>query len=170
MGDSVSSLLGSGIGVWVLVTLVVASLALLGTVLLSVRQQRIVRQYRHWMRGTSGGSLEAILTEHVSRVRETASTVDTLAQQVHQLEQAGRLSLQHAALVRYNPFHDTGSDQSFALALADALGNGIVLSSLHARDATRVYGKPLVAWESAYMLTDEEKSAISRARGQDLQR
>lgn len=165
-----SSLFSSGIGIWVLVTLAVASLALLGVGLLFVRQRQIVRQYRHWMTGTSGGSLEAILTDHVSRVRETASRVDSLAEQVQELEQTGRLSLQYTAIVRYNPFHDTGSDQSFALVLADALGNGIVLSSLHARDATRVYGKPLVAWESAYTLADEEREAISRAKGSHQQR
>jgi len=168
--DSANSLFSSGLGIWVLATLAVASLALISVIWLFVCQQKIVRQYRHWMTGTSGGSLEAILTDHVSRVQGTAARVDTLAQQVSQLEQAGRLSLQHAAIVRYNPFHDTGSDQSFALALADALGNGIVLSSLHARDATRVYGKPMVAWESTYTLTDEERDAISRARGDNLQR
>ena len=168
--DGGNSLFSSGIGIWVLATLAVASLALIGVVLVLVLQQRIVRQYRRWMTGTSGGSLEAILTAHVARVQDTSSHVDRLAGQVQELMQVGRLSLQHAAIVRYNPFHDTGSDQSFALVLADALGNGIVLSSLHARDATRVYGKPLVAWESAYTLADEEREAISRAKGSHLQR
>ena len=160
----------SGIGIWVLITLGVASVSLIGVALVFVRQQRIVRQFRQWMTGTSGGSLEAILTDHVTQVQDTASQVDGLEEQVQRIEQTGRLSLQHAAIVRYNPFHDTGGDQSFALVVADALGNGIVLSSLHARDATRVYGKPLVAWESAYTLADEEREAISRARGSLLQR
>lgn len=168
--DSVNGLFGSGLWGWVVASLMVASLALLGVALLWVRQQRIARQYRLWMSGTSGGSLEAILTEHVSRVADTSTRVDALAEQVRRLESAGRLSIQHAAIVRYNPFHDTGSDQSFALALADARGDGIVLSSLHARDVTRVYGKPIAAWKSAYTLTDEEREAISRARGDNLQR
>jgi hypothetical protein len=165
-----ANLFGSTVGILAVIALGVALTALIGTVLLLLRQQQIIRQYRHWMTGTSGGSLEAILTDHVSRVRETAARADALAQQVGQLVRAGRLSLQHAAIVRFNPFHDTGSDQSFAIALADAYGNGVVLSSLHARDATRVYGKPLVAWESAYALADEEKDAITRARGGALER
>jgi hypothetical protein len=41
-----------------------------------------------------------------------------------------------------------------------------VLSSLHARDVTRVYAKPLQAWESTYSLTDEERQAIAQARPQ----
>lgn len=166
--DSGNSLLGSGLGLWALAALAVGLCALAGVVILFVRQQRILRKFRGWMTGTSGASLEAILTEHVSRVQETAARVDSLAEEAHQLERAGRLSLQHAAIVRYNPFRDTGSDQSFALALADAHGDGVVLSSLHARDGTRIYGKPLAGWESAYTLTDEEKSAIMRARGADL--
>lgn len=161
---------GSGLEIWTLVSLVLALLALALAALLFVRQQRIARQFRHWMSGTSGESLEAILTEHVSRVQETVGRVDALSEQARLLEEAGRLSLQHAAIVRYNPFRDTGSDQSFALALADANGNGVVLSSLHARDGTRIYGKALVGWESAHALTDEEKSAIARAQGDDLKR
>jgi hypothetical protein len=41
-----------------------------------------------------------------------------------------------------------------------------VVSSLHSRDVTRVYGKPLVGWDSVYPLTDEERQAIEKAKGQ----
>ena len=37
-----------------------------------------------------------------------------------------RRSLQHIGLVRFNPFEDTGSDQSFAIALLDDQRDGIV--------------------------------------------
>ena len=52
-------------------------------------------------------------------------------------------AFQRVGLVRFNPFEDTGGNQSFALALLDAEGNGWVLSSLHARTGTRVYAKPI---------------------------
>jgi hypothetical protein len=165
-----NNLFGSGVGIVALVALVAALLAMAGMVFLLLRQRRLLRQYRQWMTGTSGTNLEVVLTDHVSRVHETADRMEALAQQVRHLEQAGRLCLQHIAMVRFNPFQDTGSDQSFSVALADADGNGIVLSSLHARGATRVYAKPLQAWESGYSLADEEKEAIARARGSDLQR
>ena len=45
--------------------------------------------------------------------------------------------------MRYNPFEETGGNQSFALALLDAEGDGWVLSSLHARSGTRVYAKAI---------------------------
>ena len=46
-------------------------------------------------------------------------------------------------------------------------GYGLVISSLHSRESTRVYAKPLVEWESSYALTEEEEEAIAKARGPD---
>ena len=56
------------------------------------------------------------------------------------LEGVGRRSIQRVGIVRYNPFEDTGGNQSFALALTDAKGDGFVISSLHTRTGTRVAG------------------------------
>ncbi len=74
-------------------------------------------------------------------------------------------ALQRVGVVRFNPYHDTGGDYSFAVALLDEVGAGVVISGLYHRDRCRVYAKPVAAWESAYTLTDEEKEAIERARG-----
>ena len=71
--------------------------------------------------------------------------------------------MQRKGLVRYNAFRNTGGDQSFAWALVDSYGNGVVLSSLHARENTRVYAKPLYDWKSSYSLTKEEEQAIAQA-------
>ncbi|HET7083020.1 MAG TPA: DUF4446 family protein, partial [Candidatus Limnocylindria bacterium] len=69
-------------------------------------------------------------------------------------------SLQHIGMVRFNPFEDTGSDQSFAIALLDDRRDGIVLSSLHGRGQTRVFAKPVEGGESTHQLSDEEAQAI----------
>jgi hypothetical protein len=67
-------------------------------------------------------------------------------------------------VVRFNPFKDIGGDQSFALALLDGKNSGLVVSSLHTREGTRIYSKPVIKGESEkYPLTDEEKSAIKAA-------
>jgi len=65
--------------------------------------------------------------------------------------------------VRYNPFDDTGSNQSFALVLVDADGNGVVISSLHSRQQTRVYLKDIVGGQSEAQLSSEETEALRRA-------
>ncbi len=146
-----------------LVALVLALLALGGVIFLLARQQRLLGRYQQLMAGTSGGNLEALLNDHVATVHDTARRITELEGLVRRLEKSGYYSFQHLGVVRFNPFQDTGSDQSFAIALVDGHGNGVVLSSLHGRDMTRVYAKPLKAWESTYQITDEEKQAIALA-------
>ena len=67
-------------------------------------------------------------------------------------------------MVRFNPFDDTGGDQSFALCVADDAGNGFVMSSLHRRTESKVYAKPLSGWHSEYSLSAEEQQAMGIAR------
>jgi hypothetical protein len=76
------------------------------------------------------------------------------------IEQRTRRSLQHIGLVRFNPFEDTGSDQSFAIALLDDRRDGIVVSSLHGRANTRIFAKPVADGTSSHNLSDEEAQAI----------
>jgi len=150
----------------VLLALILALVALAAVVLVWVRQQSLLRRYGKLIEGTSGGSLESVLNDHVARVQGTVASVASLTERLGSLEKANYANLQHLAIFRFNPFHDTGGDQSFAIALADDRGDGLVLSSLHARDATRVYAKPLRGWVSTYSLTEEEKQAIHLAHEQ----
>ena len=161
-------LFNSSAGCVAVMALLLAILALGGVVFLLARQQRLLGQYQHLLTGTGGGDLEAILNDHISQVRETASRVEAVDLLAHNLEEVAHCHLQHLALVRFNPFRNTGGDQSFALALADGHGDGAVLSSLHARDTTRVYAKPLLGWESSHPLTVEEKQAIVLPRQMQL--
>jgi hypothetical protein len=81
------------------------------------------------------------------------------------LEAASRIAVSRVGLVRFNPFEDTGGNQSFALALLDAAGDGIVVSSLHARSGTRIYAKAIRAGRSATALSEEEAAAVRQALG-----
>ncbi len=157
------NLFASSAGVVATAALALALLSLVGIGWLLVSQQRLQRQHRRLLTGTSGENLEAILNDHLSRVQQVATQVEVVDRLARRLEKAAYFSLQHLGVVRFNPFSDTGGDQSFAIALVDGHGNGVVLSSLHARDVTRVYAKPLQKWESTYQLTDEEKQAIALA-------
>lgn len=130
---------------------------------LTRRQVALARRLRTLLTAESGADLEEMLSSYLAQVQETASQVRDLNALAHRLQVAARHSLQHMGVVRFNPFSDTGGNQSFAVALVDAHGNGVVISSLHAREGTRVYAKPLKKWESEYSLTDEEKRAIAIA-------
>ncbi len=73
-------------------------------------------------------------------------------------------SIQKMALHRYNPYHDTGGDQSFSLALLDAVGDGVVITSLHSRAGTRVFAKKVTQGkEDESRFSGEERQVIEQA-------
>jgi hypothetical protein len=150
----------------VVVALFVAVLLLLIAVLLvSTRTRRIDRRLLGLTRGAEGSNLEAVLDAHLDKVFAVAGELDELAAKLAVLEGAQRRAFQRVGLVRYNPFEETGGNQSFALALLDGAGDGWVLSSLHARSGTRVYAKGIKAGSADAALSDEETAAIQQAMG-----
>jgi hypothetical protein len=114
--------------------------------------------------GAEGRSLEAILEAHLQRVLEVDAEVRAVELRTTAVEAQARRAVQRVGLVRFNPFEDTGSNQSFALALLDEGGDGVVVSSLHSRNATRLYVKPVVAGATDTGLSDEEAQALREAQ------
>lgn len=145
----------------VVVVLLVAVIGLLAaTVVGWVRLGRALRGYRSLTSGSDGGSLREVLDSHIGMVGSVSQRLDQLVKLHQHLELRSRGSLQHVGLVRFNPFEDTGSDQSFAIALLDDRRDGIVISSLHGRGQTRVFAKPVEGGVSRHALSDEETQAI----------
>jgi hypothetical protein len=144
-----------------LLALLMAILLIL-IVLQTSRLRRAVKSYRDLVRDDreGGGSLHELLAAHADQI-EKAGTRMTEMQELHEiLIRRTEHSIQHVGLVRFNPFEDTGSDQSFALALLDARHNGLVVSSLHGRASTRLFAKPIEEGRSVHPLSDEEAAAI----------
>jgi Protein of unknown function (DUF4446) len=133
-------------------------------VLLSIRMSRLKRQYARLMSGADGLNLEEVVNGYIDRMDEALSTVSALETRVARMERTLSHCLQWVGMVRFSPFRDTAGAQSFALAIIDGSGDGVVLSGLHSRDSTRVYAKALTKWGSQHTLTDEEREAISRAQ------
>jgi hypothetical protein len=72
-------------------------------------------------------------------------------------------AISHIGLVRFDAFDDTGGGQSFALALIDDDGDGIILTSLHSRQATRLYVKDIRGGVADAPLSGEEEQALREA-------
>lgn len=132
-------------------------------VILARRTRQLDARLKGITRGADGRSLEAILDAHLEKVFEMSRGLTDIAARTAILEAAQRKSFQRVGLVRYNPFEETGGNQSFALALLDAAGDGWVLSSLHARAGTRVYAKAISSGRSEAGLSAEETAAIAQA-------
>jgi hypothetical protein len=142
----------------------VAIVVLLVLVAMQARGLAAMRQRIDGLtRGADGANLEAVLGDHLAKVLETGRELDELSARSAVLEANARRALQRVGLVRFNPFEDTGGNQSFAVALLDANGDGFVLSSLHSRAGTRVYAKTVSAGRSDATLSGEEAEALRLA-------
>ncbi|MGE5588849.1 MAG: DUF4446 family protein [Clostridia bacterium] len=148
------------------VALVVVVLLGVGTVLLAVldwRLGRLLRRYQALVRGAAGGSLEGVIEDCVRRIGELEAELEGLKGFVEDMHLESRRHVQGLGVVRFNAFQDTGGDQSFALALLDGSGDGVVVSSLYGRNESRVYAKPVEQGSSRYTLTAEEQEAVDQA-------
>jgi hypothetical protein len=131
----------------------------------TIRIGRATRAYRELVRGAdgasaSGASLHDLLAGNASALERASGRMSEMEAMHTAIDQRTRRSLQHIGLVRFNPFEDTGSDQSFAIALLDDRRDGLVISSLHGRANTRVFAKPVTDGTSSHNLSDEEAEAI----------
>lgn len=148
----------------ILVAGVLAALVLVLLVVVivqGIRLGRAVRAYRDLVRDADGGrSLHDLLSGYAAAMERATERMDQIESAHGVIEGRTRRSLQHIGLVRFNPFEDTGSDQSFAIAMLDDQRDGVVLSSLHGRANTRVFAKPVTGGASQHHLSEEESQAI----------
>jgi len=142
-----------------------AALLLLLAVLVSTRVSlaRLGAQVRAIAGGPPGYNLERELRQHALAAKNLLKRIEELERRLASTEERQAGALQRLGLVRFNAFEDTGSDQSFSLALLDGRGSGFVLTSLYGRSESRMYAKPLLDGKCPYKLSDEEQQAMRGA-------
>jgi len=145
--------------------LVVGALALLLALWALLRARRLSRLSS--FRPQMPADLQATVERESNRLDQLTLRVQDVSGRLPLAETQSTLSLQRVGVVRFNPFEDTGGQQSFALAMLDARGSGVVISSLHSRQATRVYLKQITEGKSDTQLSNEEAEAIRRALASD---
>ncbi len=147
------------------IVLVLAGLCLvLMLVLQSMQIGRLRQRLDSLTRGSDGESLEAVFDAHLETVHQVGRDLDELTARTAVLESSARHHFARLGLVRFNPFPDTGGNQSFALALLDETEDGFVVSSLHSRTGTRIYAKAIVGGKADTSLSTEENEAMGLAR------
>jgi Protein of unknown function (DUF4446) len=161
--DQLNALISTNIGPIVIGLVVVVVALVLAVVGLIRRSRKLGRRLDSLTRGSDGQSLEAVLGGHLDRVRQVVNDVNTVAARTALVERDLQGAFGRVGLVRFNPFEDTGGNQSFALALLDGRGDGFVVSSLHARAGTRVYAKAVTGGASEAALSAEEAEALRQA-------
>lgn len=103
--------------------------------------------------------LQGIILEH-RKVNARSANIEKALEEINKVLLG---SYQKMFMIRYNPFKDTGGDQSFSLALLDLNNSGIVITSIQGREVNRVYAKTVEKGKSTYNLSAEEIEAISKA-------
>lgn len=148
--DWVWGLLGVGFTIW------------LGALSIVVWQDRFF--LRSLMPKSGQRDVRKKFEEVVLAVSGLKADLDEAKKKALDLEVDGAGHIQKIGLLRYNPYQDTGGDQSFSIALLDFRGDGVVLTSLHTRTGTRVYGKPIVKGKGEkYKLSKEEEEVVKQA-------
>ena len=149
------------------VALGAAVLAIVIVVRTHLRLSRVQDRYRVlWTVGDK--DVVALLSHQSVQITQLGSEVERLRAQLTQTAGAIEQSLRHVAVVRYDAFGDMGGRLSFSAAIIDDHGDGLVLSSIHARGKSRTYAKGVLEGDSEVTSTPEEQQALVAARtGQD---
>ncbi|MEX1029548.1 MAG: DUF4446 family protein [Paenibacillaceae bacterium] len=149
--------------------IVILVISIIVTIVLWRKVNAVKRKYNAMIAHTGVANLEEVITElqrKMSDIQQNNTDQGLVIQQMKSKisEMKGNVSIQ-----RYNAFNESGgSDQSFSIAIVDDQLDGLVLTSIHGREDTYSYGKPLIKGESKYPLSPEELQVINLARSKSL--
>jgi hypothetical protein len=94
------------------------------------------------------------------QVRGALAGVETRMEDV---EARADHAIAYRAVVRYDAYGEMSGRQSTSIALLDATGSGVVVSSIHHRDQARLYTKQVRRGTPELQLSPEEEEAIQVA-------
>jgi len=121
--------------------------------------------YNKLGKGLTDKNFKSLIESLLRDVGVAKKDIDFLKAYCDKVQKEGLLHIQKIGLVRFNPFKDTGGDQSFILSLVDGNDTGVIISGLYARSGTRWYAKRIVKGKSAeHDLSEEEKKALKEAK------
>jgi len=143
---------------------IIGLLALFFSITALFKIRKINKKQEIIFSGDTVANLESLIMEHSQSIIHMDKEIQELfeiSNKVHHLSLKG---LHKVGIIRFNPFKDIGGNQSFVVALLDGKNSGVVISSLHTREGTRVYAKPINKGKGdEYQLTEEETKAIGIA-------
>lgn len=120
--------------------------------------------YNNLVKSTNKKTLQGILESILSDISTNKKDIARLNNLCDTIIRDGHQHIQKIGLIRFNPFKETGGDQSFVLSLLDKENNGVIISGLYSRAGTRWYAKKVKKGAGTeHNLSEEEKDSIKKA-------
>jgi hypothetical protein len=147
-----------------ILVIIFLSIVLIWLAFLSFYTYKTLQKYNILIKGADKGDLADFVNKIVSRLEIDKTSIEELKKGLDEVNFKSQHHIQKVGVLRYNPFSDTGGDQSFVLAILDAKDSGVVISSLHTRGQTRWYAKNVKDGKGEdFELSKEENDAIKKA-------
>ncbi|HPL98466.1 MAG TPA: DUF4446 family protein [Bacillota bacterium] len=131
--------------------------------ILSVRLAGMSEKYKKFMRGSSGKNFEGMLLGHIENMEASIERVNIISEDLIHVKNQMDKCIQKCNIIRYNAFSDTGSDQSFSIAMLDNFNDGIIITGIYGRNEFVGYAKPVSKGTSRYPLSVEEELVLNRS-------
>jgi len=132
---------------------------------LSIILWKALSHYNKLTKGFTNKGLKSVLENIIKDLNQGKLDIDYLKTYCDTIQKEGLLHIQKIGLLRFNPFKDTGGNQSFILSLVDGKDTGVIISGLYSRSGTRWYAKRIVKGKALeHELSEEEKTALEIAR------
>ncbi|MCX6725905.1 MAG: DUF4446 family protein [Candidatus Shapirobacteria bacterium] len=145
--------------------LVIVGVIFFWLVFLSVIFYNLYNHYQKLTKGINKKNLKTVLDEILENLNKETLRIEDLTGELQKIQKENLYNIQKLGLVRFNPFAETGGNQSFSLAILDGEDSGLVLTSLHSREITRIYSKTVKKGKADnYELSAEEKQALKNAK------
>ena len=123
-------------------------------------------RFNRLVKGSNKNSIEDSLVNIYKYIDNANAESKKINGAISIIERKLKKSPRGFASVNFKAFDGvkSGGSNSFAVAFVNDSGNGIVLSTFHARDRVNVFSKEITAFKCNVMLTDEEQQALTKAQ------
>lgn len=138
--------------------------ALVFLILIALRLLFLERRLRRVFGSAKNADVVGAVANHAETLTRLEGELGRIVKSHALLSKNVEASVQKVSMIRFNPFSDSGGDQSFSIALLDGQDNGFVLSGLYVQDRPMVYAKPIQHGRSRYALSAEEESVLAKAK------
>lgn len=113
--------------------------------------------------GTKARNLEEMIILVGKKINQIEGNQEKIDQHLILVDRKLSKSIRNVETLRFNPFVDAGGNQSFAISFMNDEGNGVVMSSLYARDRMSIFAKPIINGKSEFELSSEEKEVLDKS-------